>query len=96
MQPADQALVQKYLGATLAKVATMHQNLAAAKKTLAQQEQALYATIKAAAGEPSVAPVALGPATTSPSILEGDVDMGKLNDAIKRLTAGCDCPNISK
>lgn len=96
MQPADQALVQKCLGATLAKVAAMHQNLAAAKKTLAQQEQALYDTIKEAGGEPSAAPVSLAPLPRSPSILEGDIDMQKLNEAIKRLTAGCDCPNISK
>jgi hypothetical protein len=96
MNPADQVLVQKCLGATLAKVAAMHQNLAAAKKTLAQQEQALYAGIKEAGGEPSVAPVSLPGLKKSPSILEGDADMQKLNDAIKRLTAGCDCPNISK
>jgi hypothetical protein len=95
MLPADQVLVQKCLSATLAKVAAMQQGFIAAKNSLKQQEQALYKTLESTAGE-SAAPVALQPPAPSPSILEGDVDMQKINNAIQKLTSGCDCPNLSK
>lgn len=96
MEPADKALVQKYLSATLSKVAKMKNNLAAAKDTLARQEQALYAAAEemaAAQDQDIVAPVGLPP-QKSPSILDGEVDMSQINAAIKKLTGGCDCPNL--
>lgn len=93
MQPADQALVQKYLSATLAKVDKMKGSLSAAKDILARQEQALYDVADDMAKSGEVAPVGLPP-QKSPSILDGDVDMSKLNAAIKKLTGGCDCPSL--
>jgi hypothetical protein len=98
MQPADQALVQKYLSATLTKVAAMKKQLSAAKSTLERQEQALYAATKEASPA-AVAPVGLPPAAfklpaPSPSILDGEVDMQQVNNAIQRLVKGCDCPNL--
>lgn len=93
MEPADKALVQKYLSATLAKVAKMKNNLAAAKETLSRQEQALYAAAEESQPRDVVAPVGLPP-QKSPSILDGDVDMSQINAAIKKLTGGCDCPNL--
>lgn len=91
MNPADQAMVQRYLDATLAKVAEIKKNFEAAKASLEQQEKALYA----AAGTektPAVAPA------KSPSILDGDVDMTRLNDALQKLTGAgdCDCPNVKR
>lgn len=95
MNPADQALVQKHLGATLAKVAAIRQGLTGAKKILEQQEQALYAaTQQQAATEKPVAPLALSPVQKSASILDGEVDMSAINAAIRRLEKGCDCPNL--
>lgn len=94
MEPADKALVQKYLSTTLAKVAKMKNNLAAAKDTLSRQEQALYAAAEEmAAAQDVVATVGMR-SQKSPSILDGDVDMSQLNAAIKKLTGGCDCPNL--
>lgn len=94
MEPADNALVQKYLSATLAKVAKMKNSLAAAKETLSRQEAALYAaTEKNGAQDDVVAPLGRPP-QKSPSILDGDVDMSQINAAIKKLADGCDCPNL--
>lgn len=93
MNPADMALVQKHLGATLAKVAAMRQGLVKAKNTLKQQEQALYAATQTE-NTAAVAPVSLPTTKKSASILDGDVDMTAINNAIQRLNKGCDCPNI--
>lgn len=88
MQPPDQAMVQKYLSATLSKVAAMKKNLAVAQNTLKKQEAALYEATTPPTESDAVAPL------RSPSILDSDVDMGQINDAIKRLTKNCDCPNL--
>jgi hypothetical protein len=87
MLPADQALVQKCLSAALTKVYGMQKNLSVAKNKLQQQEKALYETTPLPVKQAS-------DALSSPSILDGDVDMSALNDAIKRLSKGCDCPNL--
>lgn len=90
MEPADQALVQRHLAATLAKVSAMQRSFLGAKKELERQEKELR-EIAAASIDPArpVEKIA-----QSPSILDGDVDMTRLSAAIKKLTAGCDCPNI--
>jgi len=90
MNPSDQALVQKCLSATLAKVANIKKNLIAAKTSLRQQEQALYAATEQAATAKK-ADINL---PKSPSILDGEVDMSQLNGAIKKLISGCECPNV--
>jgi hypothetical protein len=90
MEPADQALVQRHLAATLAKVSAMQRGFLGAKKELERQEKELReSTATSIDSAPPVEKIA-----RSPSILSGDVDMTKLNAAIKKLTAGCDCPNI--
>jgi hypothetical protein len=95
MNPTDQIMVQKHLGTTLAKVAAIRQSLTGAKKLLEKQEQALYAlTQQPAAAEMPVAPVALSSERKSASILDGEVDMSQINNAIQRLEKGCDCPNL--
>lgn len=90
MLPADQALVQKYLNATLAKVAATQKNLAAAKALLHEQEQALYEATESHP-EALVAPVGI-PRLKSPSILDADAEAQKISDAIEKLK-DCDCPN---
>ena len=95
MQPADQALVQKCLSAALHKVAAMKKNLATAQHTLKQQEQALYSITHSSMSNVPGQPIVEPPVQKSASILDGDVDMQDINNAIKRLTAGCECPNVS-
>jgi hypothetical protein len=87
MEPADRALVQRHLAATLAKVANMQRSFASVKKELERQERALRESAK------DIAPALPTNAAGSPSILDGDVDMAKLSAAIKKLTSGCDCPS---
>ena len=94
MNPADQALVQKYLSTTLAKVASIKKNLAATRATLEQQERALYAATEKTA-ETQTTPVA-AVQIKSPSILDGEVDMSALNTALKKLVNDCDCPNTNR
>jgi hypothetical protein len=95
MNPADQVLVQKHLGATLAKVAAIQKNLLTAKETLEKQQRALYELTKSAEQTTDVAPVGFQP-PRSASILDADVDMSQINAAIKKLAGGCDCPNLQQ